>query len=78
MCFRFVNFITQDIRPIGVVERPFTAAAAHDLVGHFKKGMQSKNWAKTEARAAKCPQHELFQDVSTCWNLTCLMLERLL
>lgn len=53
-------------------------AAARHLVTHFKKGHKAKTGLKQKQEQQNVPQHELIQDVSTRWNSTFSMLERLL
>lgn len=60
-----------------------TIAAARTLVGHFRHSTKATKALKTTQRnlnteTATYPKHRLIQDITTCWNSTFYMLERLL
>ena len=52
-------------------------AAAHKLVGHFKHSVIAMSALRINQKQTNIAEHHLIQDVSTRWNLTYFMLERL-
>ena len=53
-------------------------AVARKLVGHFKHSAVSMTALKKKQQQMNISQHHPFQDVSTSWNSTYFMMERLL
>ena len=64
----------------GLTANPLSrlAAAARKLVGHFKHSVVATTALKQKQQQMNVPEHRLIQDVSTRWNSTYLMYERLL
>lgn len=52
--------------------------AARNLVEHFKKSELANTKLKAKQEQMNTPQHKLIQDISTRWNSTYYMVERLL
>ena len=52
-------------------------AAAHKLVGHFKHSVAAVAFLNNKQKAMNVPEHRLIQDVSTRWNSTYFIMERL-
>ena len=53
------------------------ASVAHKTVGHFKYNSLAMTALKERQQQRSIPQHRLIQDVSTRWNSTYFILERL-
>ena len=56
----------------------WVTALAWKLVGHFKHTALAATVLKEKQKQISAPQHHLIQDVSTWWNSTFFMMERLL
>ena len=52
-------------------------AIARKIVGHFKHSVVAMSGLREKQVQLEVPQHHLIQDVSTRWNSTYFMLDRL-